>query len=132
MSSRKTGQVHTVAQLIYQPYAYGQLPTRVGLAAHLVTWTTGPVPGLQPLCGVTGRFERRQSQSTETVPTAQAQQRVSWRHGCGGLAPTVRGDYRGVRSAENGTDTEVPHLYSAPVESASCGGVTSRFQKHMQ
>ena len=111
--------MHTVAQLIWRPYAYGQFPTRVGLVAHLVTCTTGPVPGLQPLSGVTSRFEWRQSQSTETVPTAQAQQRVSWRHGCGGLAPTVRGDYRGVRSAENGPDTEVPQPYSALVGSAS-------------
>ena len=113
------GQVHTVAQLICPRCACGQLPTRVGLAAHLVTCTTGPVPGLQPLSGVTGRFERRQSRSTETVPTAHAQQTVSWHRGGGGLAPTIRGDYRGVRSAENGPDTEVPQPYSAPVGSAS-------------
>eukprot|EP01045_Picozoa_sp_COSAG04_P061490 COSAG04_NODE_31607_length_256_cov_0.515924_1_plen_76_part_10 len=75
------GQVHTVAQLIWKPYACGQLPTRVRLVAHLVICTTGPVPGLQPLSGVTGRFERRQSRSTATVPTAQAQQTVSWCHG---------------------------------------------------
>eukprot|EP01043_Picozoa_sp_COSAG02_P015973 COSAG02_NODE_693_length_18428_cov_268.516722_10_plen_50_part_00 len=48
------GQVHTVAQLIWKPYACGQLPTRVRLVAHLVICTTGPVPGLQPLSGVTG------------------------------------------------------------------------------
>ena len=85
----------------------------MGLVAHLSAGTERLVPGLQPLSRSKRRFERRQRASQAPTTTEQQQRHVSWRRGCAGAAPTIRGDHRGARGAERQRNAGERQRYAA-------------------